>query len=60
VIERAVLVSRGSLLRVDEVLGDVDTSSRTHQPEGRVIPPKPEVIPEIEWKRRERQNLLAA
>jgi transcriptional regulator with GAF, ATPase, and Fis domain len=59
VIERAVLLSPGRALRVDDVLAAPEESSR-------VRPPSPgreavrSVIPEIEWQRREQENVRTA
>jgi transcriptional regulator with GAF, ATPase, and Fis domain len=59
VIERAVLLSPGGILRVDDVLVGVDKVGRDDPaPAARAV--VPDIIPEIEWKRRERQNLRAA
>jgi transcriptional regulator with GAF, ATPase, and Fis domain len=59
VIERAVLLSSGRILRLDGVLSTTG--------EGRHVEPPapsrdmaPEFIPEVEWKQRERQNLRSA
>ncbi|HEX6307456.1 MAG TPA: sigma 54-interacting transcriptional regulator [Longimicrobiales bacterium] len=59
VIERAVLLSRTDVLRLDGVLVDSGVAARTAQNAQRPAPP-PVVIPEIEWRRREKENLLAA
>jgi transcriptional regulator with GAF, ATPase, and Fis domain len=59
VIERAVLLSRGDVLRLDETLAQPSASPSTnskHTPREAA----PDVIPEIEWRRREQANLRAA
>jgi transcriptional regulator with GAF, ATPase, and Fis domain len=59
VIERAVLLSRGSVLRLDGVLterGDVTNVERASPAQDGVRT----VIPEAEWRRRERENLRIA
>ena len=59
VIERAVLLSRGSVLRLDGVLAEpedvtsVERASPAHDSARTVIP-------EAEWRRRERENLRIA
>jgi transcriptional regulator with GAF, ATPase, and Fis domain len=59
VIERAVLLSVGGVLRLDGLLAEPDkqrhTSSATQDREGIKT-----VIPEVQWRRRERQNVRAA
>jgi transcriptional regulator with GAF, ATPase, and Fis domain len=57
-IERAVLLSPTGRLRLDGVLAEADETKRAEAalPHGIT----PDVIPEIEWKRRDRQNLRAA
>jgi transcriptional regulator with GAF, ATPase, and Fis domain len=57
VIERAVLLSQGGVLRLDGVLAEPGEDAR-----GRASPPtaKPTVIPEVQWRRREQENLRAA
>jgi transcriptional regulator with GAF, ATPase, and Fis domain len=57
-IERAVLLSPTGRLRLDGVLAEADETKRAESalPHGIT----PDVIPEIEWKRRDRQNLRAA
>src|SRR5215470_7279727 len=53
VVERAVILSRGERLRLDLVFPDrAAARQRRASPE--------EVIPEAEWRRRERANILAA
>jgi transcriptional regulator with GAF, ATPase, and Fis domain len=57
VVERAVLLSRGGVLRMDGVLAEPgeDAGRRAASPT-----PKPTVIPETQWRRREQENLRAA
>ena len=57
VIERAVILGRGGELRVDQVLGTRGERRKTSS-----APPTPriEVISDVEWRRRERENLVAA
>jgi transcriptional regulator with GAF, ATPase, and Fis domain len=57
VIERAVLLSRGETLRLDGIVAEPDThaSAAAAEPE-----PSLRVIPEIEWRRRERDNIRTA
>lgn len=59
VIERAVLLSTGGVLRLDGVLAESDKPAHLHSPllsRGASTA----VIPEIEWRRRERENVRAA
>jgi transcriptional regulator with GAF, ATPase, and Fis domain len=65
VIERAVILSRGSELRLDKVLGGRISS----EPRRSGLPPPPstsswpspdEIVPDKEWRRRERANLINA
>jgi transcriptional regulator with GAF, ATPase, and Fis domain len=62
VIERAVILSRGGDLRLDQLLMDRERSEQRRPP----VPPPPivpsteEVISDQEWRRRERANLVAA
>ncbi len=57
IIERAVLLSRGGVLRLDPVLTTPSDATRaTTGPST----PMPTVIPEIEWRLREEENLRAA
>jgi transcriptional regulator with GAF, ATPase, and Fis domain len=59
VIERAVLLSRGDTLRVDTVLGDgIQQMRPASTPTVQDVTPA--VIPELEWRRRERENVRAA
>ncbi|MGD9762475.1 MAG: hypothetical protein AB7V27_02000 [Candidatus Binatia bacterium] len=53
-IERAVILSCGGRLRLD---GPDGGTARARPPEA---PPSDEVVPEGEWRRRERANVLAA
>ena len=59
VIERAVLLSRGGVLRLDGALAEPEETARaksnTSAPEALRA-----VIPEIEWRRRERENVRTA
>jgi transcriptional regulator with GAF, ATPase, and Fis domain len=59
VIERGVLLSPARVLRLDGVLAELDNTTRLGpaQPSREVALA---VIPEPEWRRRERQNLRAA
>jgi transcriptional regulator with GAF, ATPase, and Fis domain len=61
VIERAVLLSRGGTLEIDEVLGGPVASERAaaspSSPDPRALPT---VVSEVEWRRREQENLQAA
>jgi transcriptional regulator with GAF, ATPase, and Fis domain len=59
VIERAVLLSPGGVIRLDGVLTESDKPTRA---ESELAPrdAAQAVIPEREWRRRERQNLNAA
>jgi transcriptional regulator with GAF, ATPase, and Fis domain len=59
VIERAVLLSPAGVLRLDGVLNEAD---RAAPPDAGVRRREAAqaVVPEIEWRRRERQNLRAA
>jgi transcriptional regulator with GAF, ATPase, and Fis domain len=59
VIERAVLLSRGGVLRLDGALAEPEETARAKS-----NPSAPEavraVIPEIAWRRRERENVRTA
>ena len=59
VIERAVLLSPDGTLRLRGVLPEADRTAGapTGEPSRQIAQ---EVVPEIEWRRRERQNLRAA
>jgi transcriptional regulator with GAF, ATPase, and Fis domain len=59
VIERAVLLSSGRILSLDGVLAAAGDGRRGEPPP---VPRgmTPEIISEVEWKRRERQNLRSA
>ena len=59
VIERAVLLSPAGVLRLDGVLAEADNAT-TVDPGSRRRDDAPTVVPDIEWRRRERQNLRAA
>ena len=59
VIDRAVLLSRGGVLRLDSALAGSETAARAKSPA--VAPgPSQAVIPEAEWRRRERENVRNA
>ncbi|MGH9370476.1 MAG: sigma 54-interacting transcriptional regulator [Vicinamibacterales bacterium] len=57
VIERALIVSRGAVLRFDDLRTEQPTSQRNRAADA---PAGTEIIPELEWRRRERDNLRAA
>jgi transcriptional regulator with GAF, ATPase, and Fis domain len=59
VIERAVILSRGAELRLDQVLGarPNNSSQRRPTPSTTVLD---EIVPDEEWRRRERANLVKA
>ena len=59
VIERAVLLSRGGVLRLDGALAEPEDTTRTtsHASSPEALRA---VIPETEWRRRERENVRAA
>jgi transcriptional regulator of acetoin/glycerol metabolism len=57
VIERAVIVSRGGVLRFDDLRAERTMAQRERAAD---VPGRIEVIPELEWRRRERDNLRAA
>jgi transcriptional regulator with GAF, ATPase, and Fis domain len=59
VIERAVLLSGGGVLRLDGVLAESDKPRRTESASQSRESTQP-IIPELEWRRRERQNVRAA
>ncbi len=59
VIERAVLLSRGGVLRIDGALAEPDDTIRAKSKESTPVA-LPAVIPEIEWRRRERENVRTA
>jgi transcriptional regulator with GAF, ATPase, and Fis domain len=59
VIERAVLLSSGRVVRLEGVLSEADDDKHVEP----AAPPRdttPDIIPEVEWKQRERQNLRLA
>ena len=61
VIERAVLLSRGGTLEIDEVLGGAVARERAAASPSAPDPQAlPTVVSEVEWRRRERENLRAA
>ena len=53
-VERAVIVAKGGTASLDV------TPGRTALPAAALAPVVPEVVPESEWRRRERANVLAA
>jgi transcriptional regulator with GAF, ATPase, and Fis domain len=58
VIERAVLLSRGDILRFDGLVSEPETTrakAGMGEPDG-----VRRIVPEIEWRRRERENVRAA
>ena len=59
VIERAVLLSRGGVLRLDGALAEPEETTRAKSNEPTPVALLP-VIPEIEWRRRERENVRTA
>ncbi len=59
VIERAVILARGGPLRLESVLPADDPSRSTNLRE-RIAEPAAAVITDREFRKRERQNLLAA
>jgi transcriptional regulator with GAF, ATPase, and Fis domain len=59
IIERAVLLSPAGTLRLDGVLEPREQPARAEDTNQKREAP-PAVIPEIEWRRRERQNIKAA
>ena len=59
VIERAVLLSRGDSLRLDGILSQPVEPTRATLKEGMREAPS-DVIPEVEWRRREQANLKNA
>ena len=59
VIERAVLLSRGGVLRLDGALAEPEETTRATS-NGSTPGALQAVIPEIEWRRREQENLRSA
>ena len=59
VIERAVLLSRGGVLRLDGALAEPEETTRAKSNESTPVALQA-VIPEIEWRRRERENVRTA
>ncbi len=58
-IERACLLSTTGVLRLEGVLAE-STMPRAPEAPAPELPPTRVVIPEIEWRRRERENLRTA
>ncbi|HXJ33859.1 MAG TPA: sigma 54-interacting transcriptional regulator [Candidatus Eisenbacteria bacterium] len=58
VVERAVILSRNGPLRLD--LADPDGGADERPPERSTSADPHEIVPEAEWRRRERANVLAA
>jgi DNA-binding NtrC family response regulator len=54
VAERAVILSQGGELRLDQVLGERAARASSSSP------PPDEIVPDAEWRRRERANIVAA
>jgi transcriptional regulator with GAF, ATPase, and Fis domain len=59
VIERAVLLSSGRVVRLEGVLAEADDDKHA-EPAAPPHDTTPDIIPEVEWKQRERQNLRLA
>ena len=59
VIERAVLLSRGGVLRLDGALAKPEETTRAKSSESMPVAVQA-VIPKIEWRRRERENVRKA
>ena len=59
VIERAVLLSRGGVLRLDAALAEPEETTRARSNES-APGALQAVIPETEWRRRERENVRTA
>jgi transcriptional regulator with GAF, ATPase, and Fis domain len=59
VIERAVLLSRGGVLRLDGALAEPEEATRPKSNDSTSVALQA-VIPEIEWRRRERENVRTA
>ena len=59
VIERAVLLSRGGVLRLDGALTEPEETTRAKSSEAMPAAMRA-VVPEIEWRRRERENVCTA
>jgi transcriptional regulator with GAF, ATPase, and Fis domain len=57
VVERSVIVSRGAVLRFDDLRTEQPMAQRNRAADA---PGRIEVVPELEWRRRERDNLRAA
>jgi transcriptional regulator with GAF, ATPase, and Fis domain len=64
VIERAVILARGNELRFEHVASTAAKNGEARRPPQSSSPPSPppedEIVPEKEWRRRERANLVAA
>ena len=59
VIERAVLLSRGGLLRLDRALAEPEQTTRAQSNQSTPAAVQT-VIPDLEWRRRERENVRTA
>ncbi len=62
IVERAAILSRGGTLSLDALLPEIEPSERGSitEPTAALADVSEQVIPEQEWRRRERENLVAA
>jgi transcriptional regulator with GAF, ATPase, and Fis domain len=60
VIERAVILSRGGALRLDLVSPDRTARARELSADAAPVSASEDIVPEPEWRRREKANILAA
>lgn len=59
VIERAVILSRGKVLRLDLAMSDILTAAADHEP-AHILPPDKQLLTDRELKEVERKNMIAA
>jgi transcriptional regulator with GAF, ATPase, and Fis domain len=60
IIERAVILAKGSMLRFDDLRPSNDTQLHPRTQAEEPKPPEPEIMTEVERRRRERNNIRVA